>query len=179
VKLWQVPELNLVRTFSVDQSVIGTSRLGEVPARVVVGSVAFAHHHPRLAASTSEGSVFVWDLDRGQQIVRYAYDYSTAIGENYIQATLGNSLSFTSDDRWLLTTDQRGNGLRLLGADSKKNTGDLLTTPADTPTPTITPTPMEAVNVSPADGSVAFAYRIFQPGQKAQTKFEIWKLQLR
>jgi len=173
VKLWQVPELNLVRTFSVDQSVIGISRLGERPARVVVGSVAFAHHHLRLAASTSEGSVFVWNLDSGQQIVRYAYDYSTAIGENYIQATLENSLSFTSDDRWLLTTDQRGNGLRLLGVDSKKNTGDLLTTHTDTPTP------MEAVNVSPADGSVAFAYRIFQPGQNARTKFEIWKLQLR
>lgn len=72
-----------------------------------------------------------------------------------------------------MTTNQHGDGVRLLGADSRNDTGDLLTTHADTPTP------MEALNASAADGSVAFAYRVFQPGQNARTKFEIWSLRLR
>jgi WD40 repeat protein len=171
VKVWQVPELNLLRTFSVGQSARPTSPI-EGTVRVIVGSVAFAHHRPYLAASTSEGSVFVWNLNNGQEIVHHVYDYSTARGDSYIQTTLGNSLSFTPDDRWLLTTTEHGDGVRLLGADSKKQTGALLSTQH-------TDTPIEALNFSPTDGSLAFAYRIFPPGQKPQTKFEIWTFRLR
>ena len=168
VKVWQVPELNLVRTFSVGESVVPAPP-GEGPVRVIVGSVAFAHHRPRLAASTTEGTVLVWDLDSGRQIVRYTYDSSGATEENYMQATVENSLSFTADDLWLLTTDLRSNGIRFLGADRKKEAGGLLSIPAQRS--------MEALNVSPADGSVAFAYRVFSPGQNAQAKFEIWRPQ--
>jgi hypothetical protein len=118
-----------------------------------------------------EGTVIVWDLDSGREIVRYTYDSSGATAENYVQATVGNSLSFTSDDRWLLTTDLSSNGVRLLGVDSKKETGGLLSTHGERS--------IEALNVSPVEDSVAFAYRVFQPGQSTRTKFEIWKLQLR
>ncbi len=41
------------------------------------------------------------------------------------------------------------------------------------------PAPREALDVSRTDGSVAFAYRVFQPGQKAAGRFEIWTLQSR
>jgi WD40 repeat protein len=171
VKLWKVPELNLVRTISAGQSVLAASRSELGPGPAIVGSVAFAHHHPRLAATTSEGKVLIWDLDSGREIMRYAYEDSAATGANYFQVPLGNSLSFTSDDRWLLTTDQHGTGIRLLGVDSKKEIDGLLTTHTDSP--------IEAMNVSAADGSVAFAYRVFSPGQKAQTKFEVWGMRLR
>jgi WD40 repeat protein len=170
VKLWQVPELNLVRTLSVGPSVQPTHPSEGPPARPIVGSVTFAHHHPRLAASTTEGTVIVWDFGSGREIVRYRYDDAVATAESYMQATVGNSLSFTSDDRWLLTTDLGTNGVRLLSADSKKQAGGLLSTQAQRT--------IEALNVSPADGSVAFAYREFA-GEKAHAKFEIWKLQLR
>jgi len=171
VKLWQVPELNPVRTLSVGPSVQRTHPSEGPPARPIVGSVAFAHHRPRLAASTLEGTVIVWDLDNGREILRYTYADSGATEQNYIQATVERSLSFTSDDRWLLTTDLSSNGVRLLGVESKKETGGLFSTHAERS--------IEALNVSPADGSVAFAYRLFQPGQNAAAKFEIWKLQLR
>ena len=170
VKLWQVPELNPVRTLSVGPSVQRTHPSEGPPARPIVGSVAFAHHRPRLAASTTEGTVIVWDLDNGHEIVRYRYDDAVATEENYMQATVENALSFTSDDRWLLTTDLGSNGVRVLSADSKKQAGGLLRTPAQRT--------IEALNVSPADGSVAFAYREFS-GEKPHAKFEIWKLQLR
>jgi hypothetical protein len=40
---------------------------------------------------------------------------------------------------------------------------------------------MEAFNASAMDGSVAFAYRVFHPGEPGppEAKFEIWLFQLR
>jgi hypothetical protein len=71
-----------------------------------------------------------------------------------------------------VTTNQRGDGITLLGAKSKKEVDDLLTLRKHTE--------MGNLNFSPADSSVAFAYRIFHPGEPGPpaAKFEIWSLQL-
>jgi len=170
VKLWRLPDLNLVRTFSVSDPGPYVSPSEGGPPRAIVASLAFAHNRPRLAANTEGGSVFVWALDSGKEAVHY--DYAAVSADDYGGGTLKDSLSFTSDDKWLLTTAQRGNGIRLLGANHKKEVGGLLTLR--------TYAEIEALNVSPTDGSVAFAYRVFQPGEKtSSSKFEIWTLQLR
>lgn len=173
VKLWHVPELNLVRTFSVGPSVRGTPLSEEdKPAAPQARSVAFAHNLSRLAAHTSEGSIIVWDLDSGKEIVRYAYDFSRARADDYIADTLPNSVSFTSDDRWLVSMNQRGNGIRLLGAQGNKEAGDLLTIPRDGE--------LEALDLSHTNDSVALAYRVFTPGQGASpAKFETWTIHAR
>jgi WD40 repeat protein len=73
VELWQVPDLTLVRTFSVGPSLKPTPVSPEdAPAQPEARSVTFAHNLPRLAANNSEGSAFVWDLRTGREIVRYA-----------------------------------------------------------------------------------------------------------
>jgi len=81
-----------------------------------------------------------------------------------------NWASFTSDDKWLVTTNLSGDGITLLGAKSKKEVGDLLTLRKHTE--------MGNLDFSPSGGSVAFAYRVFHPGEPSP-KFEIWSLQLR
>ena len=139
------------------------------PARAIVSSLAFAHDVPRLVAATQGGSVFVWDLESGKEIVHY--DYSAVQADTDI-VKLRNWASFTSDDKWLVTTNQRGDGITLLGAKSKKKVDDLLTLRKHTE--------MANLDVSPTDGSVAFAYRVFHPGEPGppSAKFEIWSLQL-
>ncbi len=72
VELWQVPDLKLVRTFSVGPSLQPAPRSpDDAPAEPQAVSVTFAHNVPRLAANNSEGSIFVWDVNTGKEIVRY------------------------------------------------------------------------------------------------------------
>lgn len=174
VELWQVPDLTLVRSFSVGPSLKPTPVSPEdAPAEPEARSVTFAHNLPRLAANNSEGSAFVWDLHTGKEIVRYAYDYSDTRRNGSVFAPLANSLFFTLDDAWLLTIDQETKGIRLLGAKRQKETGNVLTIPKDSE--------LGALTAFPADGSVAFAYRVFHPGEPGppSARFEIWSLQLR
>ena len=104
--------------------------------------------------------------------MRYAYDFSRARADDYIADTLRNSVSFTSDNRWLVSMNQRGNGIRLLGALGNKEAGDLLTIPRDGE--------LEALNLSRTDDSVALAYRVFTPGRGASPpKFETWTIHAR
>ena len=174
VELWQVPDLHLVRAFSVGPSLQPAPRSpDDAPATPQAVSVTFAHNLPRLAANNSEGSVFVWDVKTGKEIVRYAVDYSDPQGDSSVFAPMANSLSFTLDDLWLLTIDQQTNGIRLLGAKRHKETANVLTVPKHGG--------LEALNASATDGSVAFAYRIGHPGEPdpPTAKFEIWSLRLR
>jgi WD40 repeat protein len=174
VELWQVPNLNLVRTLSVGPSLRSSPASSyDTPAHPQAVSVTFAHNVPRLAANNSEGSVFVWDVNTGKEIVRYVGSASGAQGNSSVYAPLANSLSFTLDDRWLLTIDQKTNGIRLLRADRHQETDNMLTVPKHGV--------LETVNASATDGSVAFSYRIFHPGETGPptAKVEIWSLQLR
>ena len=172
VELWQVPNLTLVRTFSVGPSLrtAGTSLDGAPPVPQAM-SVTFAHNLPRLAANNSEGSSFVWDLDTGKEIIRYTSELSGAKSDSPAYPTRTNSLFFSVDDRWLLAIDSKGNGIRLLGTEHHKETDNVLTVPPHAV--------LETMNVTP-DGTVAFAYRIFHPGESdpATAKAETWSLQL-
>lgn len=68
--------------------------------------------------------------------------------------------------------NQRGNGIRLLGARGNKEAGDLLTIPKDGE--------LEAWHLSRPDDSMALAHRIFTPGQGASlAKFETWTIHSR
>jgi WD40 repeat protein len=169
VKLWQLSDLSLKRTFSVSDPGPRVSPSEGGPPKAIVSSLAFAHDVPRLAAATQGGSVFVWDLESGKEIVHY--DYSAVQADTDI-LKLRNWASFTSDDKWLVTTNQRGDGITLLGTRRKKEVADLLTLRKHTE--------MANLDVSPTDGSVAFAYRVFHPGEPGppSAKFEIWSLQL-
>ena len=174
VELWQVPDLKLVRTFSVGPSLQPAPRSpDDAPAEPQAVSVTFAHNAPRLAANNSEGNIFIWDVNTGKEIVRYVSELSSAHGNSSVYAPRANSLFFTLDDRWLLTIDQPTNGIRLLGAKRHKETGNVLTVPKHGE--------MEAMNASATDGSVSFAYRVSHPGEPGppEAKFEIWSFQLR
>ena len=174
VELWKVPDLSLVRAFSVGPSLQPAPRSpDDAPAAPQGVSVTFAHNAPRLAANNSEGNIFVWDVNSGKEIVRYVSELSSAHGNSSVYAPRANSLFFTSDDLWLLTIDQATNGIRLLGAKRHKETSNLLTVPKHGE--------MEALNASAKDGSVAFAYGVGHPGEPGppEAKFEIWSLQLR
>jgi len=174
VELWRVPDLTLVRTFSVGRSFRpATASPEDAPGTPQAKSVAFAHNKSRLAANNSEGSVFVWDFSTGKEIVHYAYGYSDNRGNSSVFAPLANSLFFTLDDAWLLTADQETKGIRLLGAKRQKQTGNLLPLPKHSE--------VAALSVSPTDGSVAVAYRRFYPGEERPplAEFEIWSLKLR
>lgn len=174
VEVWQVPDMKQVRTFSVGPSLQpAPASPDDAPPEPQGVSVTFAHNLPRLAANNSEGSVFVWDVNTGKEIVRYVSKESSAHGNSSVYAPLANSLFFTVDDLWLLTIDQPTNGIRLLGAKRHKETDNVLTVPKHGE--------MEALNASATDGSVAFAYRIGHPGEPdpPTAKFEIWSLQLR
>jgi WD40 repeat protein len=172
--LWQVPDLKVVRAFSVGPSLQPAPRSpDDAPAQPQAVSVTFAHDAPRLAANNSEGNIFVWDVNTGKEIVRYVSELSSANGNSSVYAPRANSLFFTMDDRWLLTIDPTTNGIRLLGAKRHKETGNVLTVPKHGA--------MEALNASATDGSVAFAYRVGHPGEPdpPDAKFEIWSFQLR
>jgi WD40 repeat protein len=174
VELWQVPDLKLVRTFFVGPSLQPAPRSpDDAPAEPQAVSVTFAHNVPRLAANNSEGSIFVWDINTGKEIVRYVSELSSAHGNSSVYAPRANSLFFTLDDLWLLTIDQPTNGIRLLGAKRHKETDNVLTVPKHGE--------MEALNATATDGSVAYAYRVFHPGEPGppSAKFEIWSFSLR
>ncbi len=173
VELWQVPNLNLVRTFSVGPSLRpALASPFDAPAYPQAVSVTFAHNQPRLAANNSEGSVFVWDVNTGKEIIRYVSNASSTRGNSSVYAPQADSLSFALDDRWLLTIDQKTNGIRLLGTERHKETDNVLTVPKHGV--------LETVNASATDGSVAFSYRIFHPGEPVPptAKIEVWSLQL-
>jgi len=173
VELRQVPSLTLVRAFSVGPSLRVTSGYpDDAPAQPQAVSVTFAHNLPRLAANDSEGSAFVWDIYTGKEIVRYVSKDSSAQGNSSVYAPVANSFFFTSDDRWLLTIDQKTNGIRLMGIERHKETDNVLTVPKHGV--------LETMNASATDGSVAFAYRIFHPGEPGPptAKVEIWSLRL-
>lgn len=174
VELWQVPDLHLVRAFSVGPSLQpAPANPDDAPAAPQAVSVTFAHNLPRLAANNSEGNIFVWDVNTGKEIVRYVSDQSSAHGNSSVYAPRANSLSFSLDDLWLLTIDQQTNGIRRLGAKRHKETGNVLSVPKHGE--------MEALNASATDGTVALAYRVGHPGEAEPptAKVEIWSLQLR
>jgi len=174
VELWQVPDLKLVRAFSVGPSLQpAPASPDDAPATPQAVSVTLAHNVPRLAANNSEGNIFVWDLNTGKEIIRYVSELSSAHGNSSVYAPRANSLFFTLDDRWLLTIDQKTNGIRLLGTEGHKETDNVLTIPKHGV--------LETLNASPTDGSVAFCYRVFHPGEPGPptAKIEIWSLQLR
>ena len=174
VEVWQVPDLKLVRTFSVGPTLRpAPASPDDAPPEPQGVSVAFAHSLPRLAANNSEGSVFVWDVNTGKEIVRYASKESSGHGNSSVYAPRANSLFFTLDDLWILTIDQPTNGIRLLGAKRHKETDNVLTVPKHGE--------MEALNATATDGTVAFAYRVSHPGEPdpPTAKFEIWSLKPR
>jgi WD40 repeat protein len=174
VELWQVPDLHPVRSFSVGPSLRRTSASpDDAPANPQAVSVTFAHNLPLLAANNSEGSVFVWDTNAGKEMVRYVDKASSAQGNSSVYASQANSLFFTVDDRWLLTIDQKTSGIRLLGTERRKETDNVLSAPKHGV--------IETMNASSGDGSVAFSYRIFHPGEAEPptAKIEVWSLQLR
>ena len=174
VELWGVPNLNLVRTFSVGPSLRSAPASPDyAPAYPQAVSVTFAHNLPRLAVNNSEGSVFVWDINTGKEIIRYVSKASGAQGNSSIYAPVQNSLYFSLDDRWLLTLDQKTNGIRMLRTERHQETENVLTVPEHGV--------METINASASDGSVALTYRIFHPGESGPptAKAEIWSLQLR
>lgn len=172
VELWQVPDLNLIRTFSVGGSVRGDTASGDSATSPPAVSVAFAHNSPRLAANTSEGRVFIWDVNTGQEVLRYPSNTSSAQKKTAIYASQPHSLFFTLDDQWLVTMDEKTNGVRLLGTERHKETDNVLTVPKHGV--------LETLNASSNDGSVAFSYRVFHPGESEPptAKVEIWSLRL-
>ena len=173
VELWQVPNLILVGTFSVGPSLRPASASPyDAPANPQAVSVNFAHNLPLLAANNSEGSAFVWDVMTGKEIIRYVSKDSSPQGNSSVYAPQANALFFALDDRWLLTIDQKTNGIRLLGSEHRKETDNVLSAPKHGV--------LETMNASATDGSVAFAYRIFHPGEPVPptAKVEIWSLQV-
>ena len=69
--------------------------------------------------------------------------------------------------------DEKTNGIRLLGTERHKETDNVLTVPKHGV--------LETLNASSNDGSVAFSYRVFHPGESEPptAKVEIWSLRLR
>ena len=120
-----------------------------------------------LASNNAEGTVYVWDLASGQELMRYAYGQLQR-GES-LYASVRNSLAFTADDQWLVTTDRTGGAIRLLGVSSKKESASPLTTHSDAP--------IVAFDASLFDDTVAFAYRTYGANQPAGGKYEVWMLQ--
>jgi len=173
VELWHVPNLSLVGSFPVGPSLRPASASPyDAPANPMAVSVTFAHNLPYLAVNNSEGNAFVWDVMTGKEIVRYVSKESSAQGNSSVYAAQANSLFFTPDDRWLLTIDQKTNGIRLLGIGRRQETDNVLTVPKHGV--------LENMNASATDGSVAFSYRIFHPGEPGPptAKVEIWSLQI-
>jgi len=169
VKLWTMPMLEPVRTFSVAEPIVRVSVPGDQRGPVPGVSVAFSHDGKLLAANNAEGTAYVWDLESGRELMRYAYGQIQR-GES-LYASVRNSLAFTSDDRWLVTTDRTGSAIRILGVSSKAESATPLTTHSDAP--------IVAFDASLPDDTVAFAYRTYSPNQPASGKFEIWTLQPR
>jgi WD40 repeat protein len=164
VKLWKMPLLEPVRTFDAGIPIVKVGIPGEGNSPVPATSVAFSHDGTWLAASNLEGTVFVWNVTGGE-VSRY--DYGKLQRGQSIHAAEPNSLAFTSDDRWLITTDRTGTAIRLLNVRSKRE----LTTPLSTHGDTA----ILALDASLRDDSIAFVYRLYQP---AASKFEIWTLAL-
>jgi WD40 repeat protein len=164
VKLWKMPLLEPVRTFDAGIPIVKVGIPGEGNSPVPATSVAFSHDGTWLAASNLEGTVFVWNVTGGE-VARY--DYGKLQRGQSIHAAEPNSLAFTSDDRWLITTDRTGTAIRLLNVASKRE----LTTPLSTHGDTA----ILALDASLRDDSIAFVYRLYQP---AASKFEIWTLAL-
>jgi hypothetical protein len=99
--------------------------------------------------------------------MRYAYGRLER-GES-LTASVHNSLAFTADDRWLVTTDRTGAGVRLLGVSSKRESATPLTSHSDAP--------IVAIDASLLDDTVAFAYGVYGLNGPAVGKFEVWMLQ--
>jgi WD40 repeat protein len=162
VKLWKMPLLDPVRTFDAGIPIVKVEIPGEGNSPVPATSVAFSHDGKWLAACNQEGTVFVWNVTGGE-VARY--DYGKLQRGQSIHAAEPNSLAFTSDDRWLITTDRTGTAIRLLSVVSRRELTTPLSTHGDTP--------ILALDASLPNDSVAFVYRVYQP---AASKFEIWAL---
>jgi WD40 repeat protein len=164
VRLWKMPLLEPVQTFDAGIPIVKAGIPGEGNSPVPATSVAFSHDGKLLAACNQEGTVFVWNL-AGKEVARY--DYGKLQRGQSIHAAEPNFLAFTSDDRWLITTDRTGTTIRLLGVASKRELITPLSTHGDTP--------ILALDASLPNDSIAFVYRMYQP---AKSKFEIWTLEL-
>jgi WD40 repeat protein len=167
VKLWKMPLLEPVRTFSVVDPIVRVSVPGDERGPVPAASVTFSHDGKLLAANNAEGTVYIWDVASGDERMRYAYG-ELKRGES-LYASIRNSLAFTADDQWLVTTDRTGSGIRLLGVSSKAEIATPLTTHGDAP--------IVSFDASLLDDTVAFAYGIYGANRPPAGKYEIWTLQ--
>lgn len=162
VKLWQMPDLKPVRSFSIGQTVRG-KRAVDGPHTVVANSVAFSHDHTLLAAGTEEGSVYFWEVETGKEGRKYLAD--KPLPDRSFPEGLKNALTFTADDNWVLTTTPNGQGIRMLNALEQKEYQTEITTG--------TGARIVAMDGSTSDGSVAIAYRDYHPGAPI-ARFAIW-----
>lgn len=169
VKLWKMPLLEPVRTFSVAEPIVKVSVPGDERGPVPAASVVFSHDGKLLAANNAEGTVYIWDVATGDERMRYAYE-PLKRGES-LYTSIRNSLAFTADDQWLVTTDRTGSGIRLLGVSNKAEIATPLTTHGDAP--------IVSFDASLPDDTVAFAYGVYGGNQAARGKYEIWALQPR
>jgi WD40 repeat protein len=165
VKVWHLPDLQLTRTFSVAQSV-RTRRAIDGPVTVVANSVAFSHDGATLAAGTAEGSVYFWDTATGKDLEKYLGDKLRP--DHSFPSGIGDSVIFTPDDKWVLTTDPDGRSLRILGPRKHKEYPTAISTGSDAQ--------IVGMDGSASDGSIAIAYREYHPGSSAgpTAKFSIW-----
>jgi len=167
VKLWHLPDLRPVRSFSVAETV-RPRRPSEGPVTVAAISVAFSHDGATLAAATTEDSVYFWDVQTGKEMEKYLA--SEPLPDHSFPSGLANALAFTADDEWVLTTDPAGTALCLLSPRSHKEYSTAISTGSDAR--------IVAMDSSASDGSVAIAYREYHPGVSGppSSKFSIWSL---
>jgi len=165
VKLWHVPDLKLVRSFSVAQTV-RPQRSTDGPVTVAANAVVFSHDQTLLAASTEEASVYFWEVDTGKELQKYLGDEPGP--DQSFPSGIENSLIFTTDDKWLLTTDPGGRALRFLNPRKHRDYPTAISTGSDAR--------IDAMDGSASDGSVAIAYREYHPGVPGPpvAKFAIW-----
>jgi WD40 repeat protein len=167
VKVWKMPLLDPVRTFSVADPIVRVSLPGDERGPVPAASVAFSHDGKLLAANNAAGTVYIWAVASGDELMRY--DYGQLKRSESLYASVRNSLAFTADDQWLVTTDRTGSGIRLLGVSSKAEIATPLTTHGDEP--------IVSFDASLLDDTVAFAYGVYGGNQPATGRYEIWTLQ--
>jgi WD40 repeat protein len=95
VKLWHVPDLKLVRSFSVAQTV-RPRRSIDGPVTVAATAVLFSHDQTLLAASTEEASIYFWEVETGRELQKYLGDKLRP--DQSFPSGVENSLIFTTDD---------------------------------------------------------------------------------
>jgi WD40 repeat protein len=113
VTVWEIGTASAVRTFSVRRSrrKHGPPKGMEADTAWAV-AVALTTDSKRAAAATIEGSVFVWDLDTGAELL--------ADVDNDATGPPHGALRFTADGRLLVPTGDRS-GMRLIDPARKRS----------------------------------------------------------